>query len=202
MKKMLTRVLALALVLMAVFGLYSSAFAAKVTSISQTSDADGDCKLTFYVKTNGNIFSKKLTMSMTKGTLAVEAHSAGKTVNVNHYDAVFVGKVPDSYEITIWYWNAKTGKWVQEQNYDIWCKTSATIKLKKADTYYKIKVDSYGAKTTVKSYVNNGKLGWSDFTLGDFDTMFNAHLYFWKNAPAWTIKNGQNCTIYNSNPVN
>ncbi len=193
MKKVLVRVLVMALVLMTVFTLCSVAFAAKVTSVSQTSDADGDCKKTFYVKTNSNIFSKQLKMTMTKGILGVDILKKTATT--------FTKSVPDSYEITIWYWNAKTGKWVQEQNYDIYCKTSATIKLKKADTYYKILVDSYSAKTTVKSYVNNGKMDWSSYTLGGFNSMFNQHRYYWAVAPKWTIQNSQNCTLYNSNPI-
>ncbi len=195
MKKMLVRVLAMTLVIMTVFSLGSVAFAAKVSSVSQTSDADGDCRKTFYVKTNSSIFSKKLKMTMTKGTLGVKIFKSSSVT------ADFVKSVPDSYEITIWYWNASTGKWVLEQNYDIYCKTSDTITLKKANTYYKILVDSYSAKTAVKSYVKSGKITWSAYTLGSFDGMFNEHAYYWKATPKWTIKNSQNCTLYNSNPI-
>ena len=193
MKKTFVRAMSMMLVLMVVLAFGTTAMAAKVSSMSQTSDANGDCKKTFYVKTNSSIFSKNLKMVMTKGTLGIKIF--------NNTETWFTKTVPDSYEVTIWYWNAKTGKWVQEQNYDVYCKTAATITLKKADTYYKILVDSFGTKTTVKSYVNNGKIGWSSYTLGSFSSEFNSHTYFWKVFPKWTITNAQNCTLYNSNPV-
>lgn len=182
------KILALTLALMTMFMLCIPAMAAETSSISQKSDADGDCKKTFYVKTNSSILAKKLTMTMTKGNLA--ATYSGNSIGIGF-------NVPDSYEVTIWYWNASTKKWVQEDNYDIYCKTSATIKLKKANTYYKILVDSYGAATTVKSYMNKGKIA----VLNDMINGSNAYTYKWSKLPSWKIVNGANCTLYTTNPV-
>lgn len=192
MKKMFVRLLAIALVLVTAFALCSTAFAEKVSSVSQTSTAKGDCKKTFYVKTNSNVFSKKLKMTMTKGQLAVDFADS------LHDDAELGPRVPDGYELTIWYWNGS--KWVEEQNYDVNRKTSATIKLKKANTYYKILVDSYSAKTTAKTYAKSGTIYWSEYTYGLYEEM-DVHSFSWATRPKWTIKNSQNCTLYNSNPI-
>ena len=178
MKKTLVRILAMMLVMMTVFTVAVPALA----DISQKSDADGDCKKTFYVKTKNTILPKNLKMTMTKGDLEVINTLGLKWKNQ-----------PDSYEITIWYWNAKTKKWVEEDNYDIYYKNSKIITLKKSNTYYKILVDSYGVNTTVKSYIKNMKIAPLEG--------LNGAKFKWSKLPSWTIKNGANCTIYNSNPV-
>jgi len=187
MKKFLARTLAMVLVIMTVLALMSPALA---DSVSQKSDADGDCKKTFYVKTSTT--NKELSMVMTHGDIAATSNGQVVSEVFNKYD---------SYEITIWYWNKNDKKWVKEQNYDIYAKKSATIKLKKYNTYYKITVDSYGIGTLVKSYVKNNVIKYSE-RLNEMGKSSDPYTYIWTSKPSWkVVDKWLGCTFYTKNPV-
>lgn len=193
MKKILTRVLALALVLLTMFAVCSEAFAAKVSSVSKTVGVNGDHKYTFYVKTGKSLLPRTIKMTMTKGE--IEA-TCGYTWTKDVYDY---------YYVRISYWDADDKEWVVESSSDKRGTDSRTYTLKKKNTYYKIYVDTWTPRKVLIKYIDAGTLNWpsSIWGMGTYAANFENFTYRWNadKLPKWTIKNGNDCTLYTHNPV-
>lgn len=100
-----------------------------------------------------------------------------------------------SYEVTISYWNGS--KWVEEDNFDIYNKSSKTLTFDRKNTYYKVQIYSWRTSTIMSSYLNKGVLSYS-ITRAIGGGTINP---IWKTVPKCIAKPNSGCTMYNSNPV-
>lgn len=180
------RAIALVLALVTVFSISITAFAAEVSSYNCAGDKDGYVTKTFYVKTGSSSSSRKTTITCGKGSMIPQNVSGMKDYTISIYGC---------YEVTISYWNGS--KWVQEDNFDIYNKSSRTLTFDRKNTYYKVQVYSWKTSTIMSSYLNKGVLSYS-ITRAIGGGTINP---VWKTVPTCTAKPGSGCTMYNSNPV-
>lgn len=113
--------------------------------------------------------------------------------NADRYDCAGSTSVPmyASYEVKISRWNGSS--YVLESNYDIYCKSTHTINLKKANSDYKIQIYQWKVKTTLDSYINKGKIAFSD-------TMYLRESPYWYKLPKYSTGTLKNCSMYSKNP--
>ncbi len=187
--KRITRIGALFLLVVTIItSLMVPALAASTTSSRNCSgDSDGQTWRYVYVKTGDTSNSKKVTLTMTKGKLVGKMYGVYDTDKYSRYGA---------YEIKVCYWNGSS--WVQEQNYDVYNKSSKTITMKKSNTYYRILVYSWNATTVFRSYFNNGIITTPGVTGDTADYYENC---YWSTIPGCTAKPKSGCTMYTSTPT-
>lgn len=187
--KRITRIGAIfLLVIFLVSSMATMAMAASTVSSKNCSgDSDGQTWKYVYVKTGSTKASRQVTLTMTKGTLIGNLYGEFEDNGYSRYG---------SYEIKVCYWNGS--KWVQEQNYDVYNKSSATITMNKTNKYYRILVYSWNATTVFKSYFNKGIIT----TLGiTGDTADHYEDCYWSKIPKCTAKPKTGCTMYSSTPT-
>jgi len=185
-KTFVKRAVALMLALVTIFSLSVTAFAAKVSSYNCAGDKDGYVTKTFYVKTGSSSSSRKTTVTCGKGSMIPQNVSGMKDYTISIYGC---------YEVTLSYWNGS--RWVEEDNFDIYNKSSRTITFDRKNTYYKVQIYSWKTSTIMSSYLNKGVLSYS-ITRAIGGGTINP---IWKTVPKCTAKPGSGCTMYNSNPV-
>ncbi len=125
-------------------------------------------------------------LTIAKGTVHTsenaESHNCGGSTSVPMYA---------SYEVKISYWNGSS--YVLESNYDIYCKSSHTIKLLKANADYKIQIYQWRVKTTLDSYIRKGKIAFND-------RVYLRESPFWYKLPKFSTGTLKNCSMYSKNP--
>ncbi len=185
-KSFVVRTISLVLALVTVFSIAVNAVAAtKVNSVDCAGDKDGGYSKCFYVKTQNTNFSKKITITCGKGTIIPKNIDGWKD---------FTASIYGCYEITVSYWNGS--KWVKEDNFDIYNKSSRTITFNRKNTYYKVTVYSWRTLTIMSSYLNKGVLSASlslKIGNGTIDPV-------WKKIPTCKATPKSNCSLYTSRP--
>lgn len=175
------------LVVMILASMTMPALAASTTSPRDCSgDKDGQTWKYVYVKTGKTSNSRKVTLTMTKGTIKGMMHNAYETAGFSRYGA---------YEIKVCYWDGSN--WVLEQNYDVYNKSGATITMKKTNTYYRILVYSWNATTVFRSYINKKVINQN---LKNDSGEYYENCY-WSKIPGCTAKPKSGCTMYTSTPT-
>lgn len=194
MKKTLTRLLALLLAIMSLTILLMTPVSAASTTSSYdcSGTSYGGVSKFFYVKTGTSSNSRKVTLTMTAGELWSDS------------EKMLAAKMPvyGAYEVKIFYWNAKSQKWVMEQDYDVYNKSSATIELDKKNTYYKIQIYSWRSSTIYNSYWKNNVKCTDKYK---FQSHYSSTVNLlgspiWGKIPTCTAKPKSGCTMYTSNP--
>ena len=197
MNKHISRLIALILCIISlttIFVLPASA-ASSVSSVNcQYSSKSGGGSGYFYVKTGSTTKSRQVKLTMGTGTIYAIDWNAGTMKTASVYG---------SYEIKVFYKNS-AGKWVLEQDYDVYNQSSATITCNKKNTTYKIQVYFWRASTTFNSYWNKNI---TTKTLSQkFQKRFpgsSASAYSeiqWTVLPSCTAKPSTGCTIYATCP--
>lgn len=161
--------------------------ASKTTSRDCSGDCDGETWKYVYVKTGSTANSKKVTLTMKKGTISGKLYGFYDPVSFSRYGA---------YEIKVCYWNGS--KWVQEQDYDVYNRSSKTVTMNRSNTYYRILVYSWRVSTVFKSYMNNNIIndpGLSGETGSHYENII------WTTSPKCTATPKEGCTMYTNNPL-
>ena len=188
MKKISIRLLSLLLVFVCFIGICSTAVNAASTTSSKsfTGSEYGGTSKYIYVKTKDTVFKKSIKLTLSKGVLRTASDNYSL---LNQYADDF--KVPAAYEIKIYFWNGSN--WMQESSYDVYNKTTNTVPLIRANTYYKIQVYQWRASTTLTSYINKGVVTPSrNAIIGDAN---------WSSLPKFKAGSATRAKIYTSNPI-
>ena len=126
-------------------------------------------------------------LTITKGTV----HSSENAETYVNGTGSFSIPMYASYEVKISRWNGSS--YVQESNYDIYCKSSHTIKLSKANADYRIQIYQWRVKTTLDSYIRKGKVSFND-------KVYLRESPYWYKLPKFSTGTLKNCSMYSKNP--
>lgn len=181
MKKFLSTILAVIIVVSTIFCIAVPAFAA--TTINCKTTAGGGNSTYFYATVPKNK-SGSINLNMTKGEMKPISWS-------DNCIAVYA-----SYEIKVWRYTG--GKWVLEQDFDAYRTSSKSITLKKYSSAqkYKIQVYSWKTSTTLNSYIDKFP----------FERLFfyscggHPSSPTWNKMPTCKATAGSNCTLYTNCP--
>ena len=197
MKKQIIRLVALCLCLVSLIPMsaVSASAATKVSSYdcSYSSTSGGGSRF-FYVKTGDTTKSRQITLSMGTGTISAFNSETSRMKTATVYG---------SYEIKVYYKDSN-GKWVLEQDYDVYNKSSATITCKREETVYKIQIYSWRVSTIFNSYWNKNiktkTLSKKFQSIFEADSASEFVNHIWGIVPSCKAKPRSGCTMYNSCP--
>lgn len=188
MKKYLIKALALLLVCVCFISFSAPVVQAASTtsSLKFTGSSRGGTSKYIYVKTKNTSLSKSVKLTFEKGTIKTTSDSGLMGSTAKSF------KKYAAYEIKIYYWDGNS--WEKENSYDVYNKSSNTVSLKKANTYYKIQVYQWRASTTLTSYKNKGVVSYSTSNTYVDDP-------YWSTLPTFKVGSASRATIYTSNPL-
>lgn len=188
MKKQLIRALSLLLVCVCFISICTPAVLAASTTSSKsfTGSKYGGTSSYIYVKTKNSSSSKSVKLTFNKGTLTTTSETGLMASLAKSFDK------RAAYEIKIYYWDED--RWVKENSYDVYNKSSKTVTLNKKDTYYKIQVYQWRASTTLTSYKKNDVVSYSTSNTADGSP-------YWSKLPTFKVSSPKKATIYTSNPL-
>ena len=144
--KKTTRLLAWLLCVVSLVSVFAfPASAKKVEKYNCAGTKGGGVSRYFYVETGKTKSSRQIKLTMDRGYIQARDNGTYKSSMVQVYGA---------YEIKVFYKNSE-GRWVLEQDYDVYNKGSATITCEKKNTTYKVQVYSWRVGTVFASYHKN-----------------------------------------------
>lgn len=161
-------------------------------------DANAGVSRYIFARTGSGWFAEnEVDLQIDAGLMSMEGRPSG----ISHtMDSALYCFPP--MEVKVWRWDAPSGRWVMEQNYDIYSERKATIKLEEDDRTYCIQLYFWNPLTVARSYHENKEF-FNPSPLLMRGCSFTPETAHWVQQvmPRITITPGDDTRLFKSNPL-